>query len=67
MAGADSDSDSDGVEIIEAPWEQAVLQDSDYKDAFNIFSGRKHGSPGLDKMREQERLSLLHSIQYNGI
>jgi hypothetical protein len=39
MAGADSNSDD--IEIIEAPWEQAVLQDRDYKDAYNIFSGRK--------------------------
>ena len=50
MAGADSDSDD--VEIVEAPWEQVVLQNRDYKDAYNIFIGRKHGSPGLDKMRD---------------
>jgi hypothetical protein len=50
MAGADSDSDD--VEIVEAPWEQVVLQNRDYKDPYNIFIGRKHGSPGLDKMRD---------------
>ena len=44
------DSDS-SVEVIPQPWEKLVVRTNPYKIAFDIFQGRKYGSPTTDKMR----------------
>jgi hypothetical protein len=36
----------DDVQIVEKPWEEAVLEQEEYKTALAILDCRKYGSPG---------------------
>ena len=50
LAGDDSDTSS--VVIIDKPWDATVQETAEYKSLYQLFHGRKHGSPSSDKQHE---------------
>jgi hypothetical protein len=54
----------DDVQIVEKPWEEAVLELEEYKTALAILDSRKYGSPSTDVMRKILSDFISHPADY---